>query len=224
MGKKQEIYTEKLAKQDPTAKQRAEIIQKAMMENNLKANDVAKRAGISFQFFLAFMTGKTNVSDEVLGKLSKILKVEPSTIMTNPLFNINDVRENISDNIRKSAEQLNIPNSKTDEKDIEETNNEKEIQEEEIIISDKENINNKNEENESDIQTPKTEEIEKTEEEIKEKVEEQCAISQMEKCKIPTKKEFLALFQLMSDHGKIKAYNTIWEILQKEENRNVYSL
>ncbi len=58
------------------------FLKKIRTEKKISQSDLAKEIGVSKQLLSGFEQGRSGVSNEVLGKLGKALKVSPEYIMT----------------------------------------------------------------------------------------------------------------------------------------------
>ena len=184
----QKYYAE-LAKEDPTAITRKEIITNAMKENGVTVTDLVKKTGLSVQSLMLFINGRTNISSKYVNTISNFLQLEPESIMKMPDLTSVAIHD----------AGLNIHN----EENKEETN----IKTENSAENSEENIETEN-------QTENHAEDELKKETAKEKTEEK-----QENEWVPSDMEMNAILTLCTDIGKKEVYNAIWNILQNPRCR-----
>jgi transcriptional regulator with XRE-family HTH domain len=184
----QKYYAE-LAKEDPTAVTRKEIITNAMKEKNVTITDLVKKTGLSIQSLMLFINGRTNISSKYVTTISNFLQLEPESIMKMP--------DLTSVAIHDAGLTMN-----SDKEESKETNEEKD------------KIENSAENSKKNVETENH-----MEDELKKDTEKMEKQQEAENEWIPSDMELNAILTLCTDIGKREAYHAIWNILQNPKCR-----
>lgn len=96
------VLLDGLVKEDDTAKERMAIMKSAMDKKGLNFHTLAKKVGITFDWLMAFASGKTNVHPHVAKKIADTLGLKVEQIMRMPEKSVDSLIDEVGREMSES--------------------------------------------------------------------------------------------------------------------------